>query len=195
MPTSSLTYFTYSASTTKSNVQPSTSSIGDVIVIESLKPSPTPQEASTNPVPHSAQGAITVAAVLASISVVIVGAALVMVTAIVICRKPSRRRHLGRNDSMINNAIYGTTTENNMAATSRRGDSYDYPRFGLRLLKSIRGKKPTSAVHNDTTVAAFTGERPGNDYTMDFSSQRNEAYGTSLSSVEDDFEYSYVRYL
>jgi hypothetical protein len=82
-----------------------------------------------------------------------------------------------------------------MGATSRRGDTYDYPRFGLRLLKSIRGKKP-SAIHTDNTtvVAAVSeGDEPGNAYTMDFSS--NEAYGTSLSSVEDDFEYSYVRYL
>ena len=147
-----------------------------------------------DPMPHSTS--ITTAAVLASISVVIAGAALIVVIAIIIYRKPSRR-HLGRNDSMVSNAVYGTTPVHipeSMVATSRRGDTYDYPRFGLRLLKSIRGKKP-SAVHNNTTVAAVSEgiDEPGNVYAMDFSS--NEAYGTSLSSTEDDFEYSYVRYL
>ena len=186
MPTSSLAHFTYSISTT--NNQPATSSIPAVVRTESLRPSPT-QEAPTNTAPHST--GIIIVAMPASISVAIVGAALLVAIAIIIYRKPSRR-HLSRNDSMISNAVYGTTSEN-MAATSRRGDTYDYPRFGLRLLKSIRGKKP-SAVHNNTTVAAV-GDEPGNVYTMDFSSQQNEAYGTSFSSIEDDFEYSYVRYL
>ena len=159
--------------------------------MESLQPTPT-QVTSTNqvPVPQSA-GTITGAVLAPLFIIVIIGAAVVVAIGVIIYRKP-RRRHLRRNDSMINNAVYGTTPEN-MAATSRRGDTYDYPRFGLRLLKSIRGKKP-SAVHNNITVAA-NGDEPGNIYTMDFSSQQNEAYGASFSSIEDDFEYSYVRYL
>lgn len=197
MPTSSLVYSTYSSISTTNTIQSTPpSSTGAVLVTptESLRPSPT-RETSRTPDPRPHSTSITTAAVLASISVVIAGAALIVVIAIVIYRKPSRR-HLGRNDSMISNAVYGTTPvriPENMAATSRRGDTYDYPRFGLRLLKSIRGKK-SSAVHNNTTtVAVSEGDEPGNEYTMDFSS--NETYGTSLSSTEDDFEYSYVRYL
>lgn len=177
------------STTTNVNVQPSTSSRVAVVLTESLRPSST-QAASTILVPHSTR--IITVAVLASISVVIGGVALVGTIAIVIYRKPRRRINLGRNDSMISNAIYGTTPEN-MAAMSRRGDTYDYPRFGLRLLKSIRGKR-LSPVDNNTRVAALEDE-PGNVHSMDSSSQRNEAYGASSSSIEDDFEYSYVRYL
>ena len=198
MPTSSLIYSTYSTISMTNTIQPTPpSSTRAVLVItstESLRPSPT-QETSRTPDPRPHSTSITTAAVLASISVVIAGAALIVVIVIVIYRKPSRR-HLGRNDSMISNAVYGTTPvriPENMAATSRRGDTYDYPRFGLRLLKSIRGKKASAVHSNTTTVADSEGDESGNVYTMDFSS--NEAYGTSLSSTEDDFEYSYVRYL
>lgn len=196
MPTSSLVYSTYSTISTTNMIQPPPSSTGQVLVTptDSLRPSPT-QETSRTPVPRPHSTSITTAAVLASISVVIAGAALIVVIAIIIYRKPSRR-HLGRNDSMVSNAVYGTTPVHipeSMVATSRRGDTYDYPRFGLRLLKSIRGKKPSAVHNNTTTVTVSEDDESGNVYTMDFSS--NKAYGASLSSTEDDFEYSYVRYL
>ena len=94
---------------------------------------------------------------------------------------------------MVSNAVYGTTFENT-GATSRRGDTYDYPRHGIRLLESLRGE---SSCPNSTDM---TEERAtGNIYTMNISSQRNEAYGASdsFSSARDetsDFEYSYVQY-
>ena len=187
-PTSSLTYTSatiynqpYASSTLATTATP----------MESSWPTPE-QVTSTNQVPVPQPAGIITGVVLAPLFIIIIGAVVIVVLGVVLCRKPNRR-HLSRNNSMITNAVYGTTFDN-MAATSRRGDTYDYPRFGLRLLKSIRGKKhPT--VHSSTTVAV-EGDEPGNTYTMmDFSSQRNEAYGASFSSLEDDFEYSYVRYL
>lgn len=160
--------------------------------MESSWPTPVPTT-SINQVPLPQSAGIITGVVLAPLFILIIGAVITVVLGAILCRKPSRR-HLSRNNSMINNAIYGTTFDN-MATTSRRGDTYDYPRFGLRLLKSIRGKKP-STVHSNTTAAAVEGDGPGNTYTMmDFSSQTNEAYGASFSSLEDDFEYSYVRYM
>ena len=134
-------------------------------------------------------GKITGAVVaVVSLIVIVTSIIVVVVVAVYICKKP--KRHFKRNNSMISNAAYGTTYQNNVAATYRKGDTYDYPRFGYRLKWSVRAKAKQDKVHNATIET-----RPSEVYAMSIMSQKNEAYGTSLSNDNPDLEYSYVRYI
>jgi hypothetical protein len=94
-----------------------------------------------------------------------------------------------RGESMLGNAAYGTTVQSSAALrTYRPGDTYDYPRFGHQLLKSVnKGRGTDLEVLNGAVV------RPDNRYTSvsTFSTARkNEAAHVSspISSEEEDFE-------
>ena len=125
---------------------------------------------------------------LQTIAIIAGAAAFVTTTCIVIaifavidckCNK-SRQRHVKRVESMIGNAAYGNTVQNTVAIrTYRPGGTYDYPRFGLQLLKSVKGR--------GTEVDSGAAVRPDNTYTSvtTFSAQKNEAYVTSPTSGED----------
>ena len=131
---------------------------------------------------------------------------IVLIGIIIVCNKP--KHHLKRKDSLTGNdaygttpnihlrhddpltcnAAYGTTPPQNVAgaaATYRKGDTYDYPRFGHRLLKSAKRKR--NKAQNTATVPE---NHPGNIYTMSITSQKNVAYGTSVSSSDDGFHHS-----
>ena len=104
------------------------------------------------------------------------------------CRKSRKRHHVKRVESMLGNAAYGTTIQSSTSAalrTYRPGDTYDYPRFGHQLLKSVN-KGIGTEVLNGAAV------RPDNTYTSvtTFSpARKNDARVTSPTSSEDeDFE-------
>lgn len=140
--------------------------------------------------PTSSTGSPFITLDLQSIAIIAGAGAFVIATCIVImvvtaiactCKRSRvRKRHVKRGESMIGNSAYGTTVENRAAIrTYRPGDTYDYPRFGLQLLKSVKGRG--TEVHNGAAV------RPDNTYTTvtTFTAQESEAYATSPPSSED----------
>ncbi len=109
---------------------------------------------------------------------------------IIACRcSKSRKRHVKREDSTLGrNAAYDTTVHSSAALrTYRPGDTYDYPRFGHQLLKSVnKGRGTDLEVLNGAVV------RPDNAYasvTTFSTARKNEAaHISSPISSEEDFE-------
>ena len=195
--------------TSRTKAQPSTSSTQPVIttttvLTQSLEPSPQ----SGSPTAGSSKldlqtiGIITGAVVASTLIITI--CMVIVLGFIIVCSKPKHHLkredsltgndaygttpniHLRRDDSLVGNAAYGITPQpSNVAnATYRKGDTYDYPRFGHKLLKSARRKR------NKAQNAAIVLENhPGNTYTMSITSQQNIAYGTSVSSNDDGFHH------
>ena len=149
--------------------------------IQSLRPTPSP-ESNTQSLDLESigiiAGSIAAGILLATICTV------VSVAITISCRKPKHQPKLKRDDSLTDNAAYGSIPKDSAVAVYRKGDTYDYPRFGARILKSLRGKK-----REDRRVAAGgVGERPGNTYTMTVNHQRNIAYSTSISGHEEEHD-------
>ena len=94
-----------------------------------------------------------------------------------------------RVESMLGNAAYGTTVQSSTSTafrTYRPCDTYDYPRFGQQLLKSINKDRGTEVL-NGAAV------RPDNTYTSvtTFSpARKNDARRVTspISSEDEDFE-------
>ena len=141
---------------------------------------------SSRPTPPTGSPFITLdlqtIAIIAGAGAFVVTICIVIMTAAAFacaCNK-SRKRQVKRQESMIGNAAYGTTVENSAAIrTYRPGDTYDYPRFGHQVLKSVKDRG--TVVHNGAAV------RPDNTYTTvtTFSPQKNETCATSPTSSED----------
>ena len=195
--------------TSRPQAQPSTASTRSVItttsvLTKSLEPSPQSGSPTTGNSKLDLQtiGIITGAVVASTLIITI--CIVIVLAFIIVCNKPKHHLkredsltgndaygtttniHLRRDDSLIGNAAYGTTPQPSTvtAATYRKGDTYDYPRFGNRLLKSARRK------HNKAQNTAIVLENcPGNVYTMSITSQKNIAYGTSVSSNDDGFQH------
>ena len=122
------------------------------------------------------------AAFLATICMVI---GILAVIVICKCKKSRTKRHaVKRAESMLGNAAYGTTasqSHNTAIRTYRPGDTYDYPRFGLQLLKSVN-KCRGAEVHNG---AAGRVDNTYTSVTTFSAAQGNEGYVTSPTSIED----------
>ena len=129
----------------------------------------------------------TVAGVLIIIVLFIV---IVVATVMIIVRKKRpKTNHLQRDDSMISNAAYVTGVPRVTLTTNyRKGDTYDYPRFGHRIQKQARGNQNETS-SNEAAVPVEINQS-GNAYTTDTTSGRNAAYGTSASSDNREFDQS-----
>ena len=126
-------------------------------------------------------GIIAGAAAFVAIIIIIV----IVVVAVMVCkRNKPKKGNVKRVESMVGNAAYEITLQNDTAATRayRHGDTYDYPRFGNQLLKSVKGKG--MEIQNGTAV------RLDNTYTtvMTFTLQENEAHVTSPTTDASDLE-------
>lgn len=198
-----------SASSTTVEAQPSTSSTWLIITTtsvstESLETSPQSGPPTTGSSKLNLQtiGIITGAVVVGTLIITL--CTVIVLAFIIVCNKPkhhlkredsltgndayetTQNIHLRRDDSLIGNGAYGTTPQPSTVATAtyRKGDTYDYPRFGHRLLKSARRKR-----NKAQNTAVVMENRPGNIYTMSITSQQNIAYGTSVSSNDDGFHH------
>lgn len=114
----------------------------------------------------------------------------VTILSIIACKcNKSRQRHnnnMKRAESMLGNAAYGTTVQHSAAAirTYRPGDTYDYPRFGLQLLKTVN-KGRGLEVHNGADIRRDNAYTSVSTFTA---AQNSEAHVTSPTTGSEDFE-------
>ena len=143
---------------------------------------PTPTPLTDNPSLTLQSVVIIAGAAGAVLLVVIVCCTVVAVATVISCKKRKKHPRLKRDDSLTDNAAYGTTSNKTDVATYRKGDTYDYPRFGRRILRSLRGKKHEIR----DRVAGGAEDRPSNTYTMTTTTQSRVAHVTSISGRKEE---------